>query len=420
MATDRPRSRFQPASVAETIVTRGELSGRKVFSSGRVEELFARTIGIATVVFGGQAVWIGLAAPQLMERPVGIAALVAMTLIMVATVVASWMLRGMRVASLFFCWGYIVVLLVWPSLIDVPGGDPAEPWFWYLLTVAGACAVFAMSVRLAVLYTVVSPILYGVARAATNDPSQWQVGVFDASYGLIIGLVVLVVGVTFRRAARGVDAARDTALARYDEAVRLHAVEAERVEVDAIVHDSVLAALQAADRAESAAQYRAAATLAVKALAHFRHAGLAPAAYDAHVTSGELADALASQASSLERHIDFTFLGARDRVMPSVVAEAMILAAAQAMQNSIQHGGGETVGRSVVVRATGTAGVSVSVEDDGEGFDPREVEPGRLGVRVSIIERMVSVGGRASVDSEVGRGTTVRLEWTPAGSEADT
>jgi signal transduction histidine kinase len=417
MATDRPRSRFQPASVAETIASRGELSGRKVFSSGRVEELFARTIGIATVVFGGQAVWIGLASPHLIERPAGVAALVFMTATMVATVIAAWTLRGMRAVSLVFCWGYLAVLLAWPAFIDLPGGDPAEPWFWYLLTVAGACAVYALSVRLAVVYTVVSAVVYGIGRSITNDPSQWQVGVFDASYGLIIGLVAFVVGVTFRRSARGVDAARDTALARYDDAVRLHAVEAERVEVDAIVHDSVLAALQAADRAASPAQHRAAAALAVKALAHFRDAGLAPAAYDAHITSGELADALASQAAAMERHIDITALGSRDRVVPSVVAEAMILAAAQAMQNSIQHAGREPIARSVVVRATEPTGVSVTVEDDGEGFDPRDIEPGRLGVRVSIIERMVSVGGRASIDSAVGRGTTVLLSWTPIGPE---
>ncbi|RWZ46343.1 hypothetical protein ELQ90_14920 [Labedella phragmitis] len=417
MATDRPRSRFRPATVAETIATRGELSGRKVFSSGRVEELFSRTIGIATVVFGAQAVWIGLTNPDMITRPAGVVALVFMTITMIATVVASIVLRGMRIATLVFCWGYLVVLLIWPALIDVPGSNAAEPWFWYLLTVAGACAVFAMSVRLALLYTLVSPIIYGVARAATNGPDQWQVGVFDASYGLIIGLVAFVVGVTFRRAARGVDVARDTALARYDEAVRLHAVEAERVEVDAIVHDSVLAALQAADRAASPAQFRAAASLAVKALAHFRDAGLAPAAYDSHLTSGEIADALAASAASMERHVDVTALGRRDRDIPSVVAETIVLAAAQAMQNSIQHAGRGDVRRSVTVRSTGESGVTVTVEDDGAGFDPETVEPGRLGVRVSIIERMIAVGGRATVESAPGRGTTVRLSWEPSDAE---
>jgi two-component sensor histidine kinase len=417
MATDGRSVRRQTASVAATIASRGELSGRKVFSSQRVSELFARTIGIATVIFGGQALGIAFADESAFARPGGIVALVLLGSVMVFTVVATVLSRWMRAACLAFCWVYLAILVAWPFAIDTPGAAPQEPWVWYLLTVAGACAVFAMEVRFAVLYTVLTPLLYGVVRAATNDPGEWEVGVFDASYGLIIGLVVLVVGVTFRRAARRVDVARDTALARYDEAVHLHALEAERVEVDAIVHDSVLAALQAADRAASPAQYRAAAALAVKALAHFRDAGLAPAEHDTVVSAKELAAALASSAASMERHIDVTSLGSRDRVIPSVVAEAMVLAATQAMLNSIQHAGRGAVSRAVVVRAPGSAGIEVTIEDDGEGFDPESVEPGRLGVRVSIVERMTSIGGRASVSSAPGRGTTVRLSWSPNGGE---
>jgi signal transduction histidine kinase len=87
------------------------------------------------------------------------------------------------------------------------------------------------------------------------------------------------------------------------------------------------------------------------------------------------------------------------------------------METSIQHAGRGDVRRAVVVRTTGGSGVTVTVEDDGVGFDPEAVEPGRLGVRVSIIERMVAVGGRASVESAPGSGTTVRLSWEPSDTE---
>lgn len=420
MATDGRGPARAPAGVAATIASRSELTGRKVFSSQRVDELFARTVGLGTVVFGGQAVVIGLTTPASLARPAGVAVIVLMAACVVWVATSALLLRGMRRASLFFCWSYIVALAVWPFLVDVPGPSAQEPWVWYLLTVAGACAVYAMSVRSAVLYTLVSPILYGIVRAVSNAPDEWAVGVFDASYGIIIGLVVLVVGVTFRRSATGVDLARDAALARYDEAVRLHAVEVERVEVDAIVHDSVLAALQAADRAATPDQARAATSLAVKALAHFRDAGLAPADTAALVTAGELASALATAAVSMERVIRVSSLGPRDRVVPSVVAEAMVLAATQAMQNSIQHAGPEPIERSVVVRSTDDTGVTIAVEDDGEGFDPAGVEPGRLGVRVSIIERMTSIGGRAVIESAIGRGTSVQLTWAPDSTEEPT
>ena len=50
------------------------------------------------------------------------------------------------------------------------------------------------------------------------------------------------------------------------------------------------------------------------------------------------------------------------------------------------------------------------VRDRGKGFVLDEVEPGRLGVRESIIGRMARVGGKAEVHSTPGEGTEVALE----------
>src|SRR5690606_10979367 len=52
-----------------------------------------------------------------------------------------------------------------------------------------------------------------------------------------------------RGAAATVDAAQATALSGYIDAVREHATEVERVQVDAIVHDSVLTTLLSAGKA---------------------------------------------------------------------------------------------------------------------------------------------------------------------------
>jgi signal transduction histidine kinase len=78
----------------------------------------------------------------------------------------------------------------------------------------------------------------------------------------------------------------------------------------------------------------------------------------------------------------------------------------------MQHAGGQEVRRSVVVRGGehGTA-VRVVVTDDGRGFDADEVPAERLGLRVSIRERVAKVGGRATVVSAPGEGTTVTIVW---------
>ena len=54
--------------------------------------------------------------------------------------------------------------------------------------------------------------------------------------------------------------------------------------------------------------------------------------------------------------------------------------------------------------------VAVFVRDRGKGFDPDVVPPGRMGVRESIMARMERHGGTASIRSEPGHGTEVRVE----------
>jgi signal transduction histidine kinase len=65
----------------------------------------------------------------------------------------------------------------------------------------------------------------------------------------------------------------------------------------------------------------------------------------------------------------------------------------------------------VEVRGLGHGAIQVQVGDAGSGFEPATVPTERLGVRVSIVERMSSAGGHADVESSPGAGTTVTLRW---------
>jgi signal transduction histidine kinase len=54
-------------------------------------------------------------------------------------------------------------------------------------------------------------------------------------------------------------------------------------------------------------------------------------------------------------------------------------------------------------------GVVAVIEDDGRGFDPATDPDGRLGL-LGMQERIALVGGRLSVESAAGRGTTIAVE----------
>jgi signal transduction histidine kinase len=87
-------------------------------------------------------------------------------------------------------------------------------------------------------------------------------------------------------------------------------------------------------------------------------------------------------------------------------ANALYRIVEEALRNVEQHAEAQTV----AVGLTYGSGVTVSVQDDGRGFDPTEVEMGRYGL-VGIRERAMLIDGQMSVDSSPDRGTslTVRI-----------
>jgi signal transduction histidine kinase len=106
--------------------------------------------------------------------------------------------------------------------------------------------------------------------------------------------------------------------------------------------------------------------------------------------------------------------------LPVNVAEAVYSATVQAMVNSMQHAGGADVGRSLAIRGgSPLATVHIVVADTGRGFDSQEVPAERLGLRVSIRERLSKVGGHARIESEPGEGTTVTILWPSSEMDAE-
>ena len=94
--------------------------------------------------------------------------------------------------------------------------------------------------------------------------------------------------------------------------------------------------------------------------------------------------------------------------LPSPVADQLVACVGEALRNVERHAG--TGAAEVTV--TGDAGWAVvKVTDHGRGFDPAAVPPSRRGIRESINERMLAVGGWASIASRPGVGTTVTVSW---------
>lgn len=90
----------------------------------------------------------------------------------------------------------------------------------------------------------------------------------------------------------------------------------------------------------------------------------------------------------------------------AVGPEPLIAAAREAMLNAAQHAGG----RVSVYLETTSERISIDVTDRGPGLDPSVLPEGRMGVKESILGRIARAGGEAVIrPGPGGAGTTVRL-----------
>jgi len=87
--------------------------------------------------------------------------------------------------------------------------------------------------------------------------------------------------------------------------------------------------------------------------------------------------------------------------------QAVYRVAQEAVHNALRHARPQQVD---VRLAGGNGRVVLEVVDDGQGFDTAAAEGARRLGLASMRERARSVGGRLSVTSRPGAGTTVRLE----------
>jgi signal transduction histidine kinase len=100
---------------------------------------------------------------------------------------------------------------------------------------------------------------------------------------------------------------------------------------------------------------------------------------------------------------------------PEFIAGNLLLVAQEAIRNAVHHA--ECAAVDVrVERDAATRQVTLTVHDDGRGFDPDAAagtERGHFGLQV-MRERMAGMGGTLEIDSGPGRGTTVRstVVWT--------
>lgn len=171
-----------------------------------------------------------------------------------------------------------------------------------------------------------------------------------------------------------------------------------REEVARTLHDGVLQTLAVVQRRSTDPELAALAREQELELRAFLTAG-GPVEVD-------LASALRRAAAHIERHhgLRCEVVVIDDQEIDPAVVAAVAGAAREAMTNAAKHA---SASRVTVLLDVGEE-VFVSVKDNGVGFDPEVVAPGR-GLGESVHARMAEVGGKAKVDGRPGAGAEIKL-----------
>jgi signal transduction histidine kinase/phage shock protein PspC (stress-responsive transcriptional regulator) len=290
----------------------------------------------------------------------------------------------------------IGVVMLLDRVVAIPGGA-----VWPLGVVAvGAAIVWRQAEsrdqsRAAVIARVVAGIALVTLGAVLFLVGRGELGVLlDALLAVLVVLagIAVVAGPWLLRLVRELQSERA-------ERIRSQ----ERADISAHLHDSVLQTLAVIQRQADDPE-------TVARLARSQERDLRKWLYDEPVRDGRrVRSALQRSAAEVEdtfgTPVEVVVVGDAD-IVPGAAAEALVLAAREALTNAAKH---SEAPRIDLFAEVGEQAIDVFVRDRGVGFDLADVGADRQGVRGSIVERMERYGGTATVSSEPGVGTEVHL-----------
>jgi signal transduction histidine kinase len=280
--------------------------------------------------------------------------------------------------------------------------------------VGAAWCAFSLGPRAGCIYTLaIGGVFTAVRTTRQGGAASLQVALEDALFATVLGLIICVTIGILRRAAERADTAADQAIEQYREAASATALSNERLRLDGLLHDSVMTALLTASQAGSAEERGASARLAQSALQRLEQQGTA-ASEAGPATLAEVAARIRFTVGSGTSDPVVTVMceSPEHLLLPGNVVRAVFEATTEAVHNAVRHSGASRCEVTLTGhRVAGIAKITVTIKDNGTGFDPGLVSDRRLGIRVSIIGRMEAAGGSAAINTPAFAGTEVRLSW---------
>jgi signal transduction histidine kinase len=390
---------------------------RAVISRARLETVVVRVNAVMCFIFGAQAVPFTFqgqpAMNQIWAWTVGLALFGSLAAVAITGFLPRYALHAAGVFAIV----YAAIIVSWPfAAHNIAHVQPMVPWPWYLCNLAMAAAALAFTQRIAVLYILGVATAYALVRLTpAGGGANLMRAVLDSGYTLILGIAILITIVLLRRATTEVDRAQTAATTRYAAAVRERETEEERLRVDTLLHDGVLATLRMAGTPRTALHPALAVTMARNAITDLTVSEHTPTDPERTASLADLRHKFETSIAELRIDVTLDSHGLDQHNVPAAVVDDLFAATMQALMNSIQHAGPGSITRTLTITWDQET-LTITIQDNGQGFDPN-LPTDRLGVRKSILERTTHAGGTAHIHSHPGHGhghghgTTITLTW---------
>lgn len=313
-------------------------------------------------------------------------------------------LRWSRRVAAVTALSYLAAALAWPLAWH---GDLmiADAWISGIPGLAGLSAAVAWGPLRTIVLLTVSVFTVQLINQFCRTPDHNAPFLPDLLFGLSFCLLYVAAALMALHTGRLLDRTRTEAHTAAATAAATQARAVQRVRFNALLHDWVMSTLLAAARGTRREDVRYQAQLTLGKLDNTR-----PDTDVGYPLSSAAAYFRAAIADIDDALVPTITVSPDDSVLPVDPVQILGAAVAESVRNSVRHAG--PLATRTVELSFSANNIDITCADDGVGFVPSQVPEHRLGLAVSIIERVRHLpGGAVEVHTEPGAGTVIRLGW---------
>ncbi|WKG12431.1 ATP-binding protein [Nocardia sp. PE-7] len=313
-------------------------------------------------------------------------------------------LRWSRRVAAVTAVSYLAAALTWPLAWR---GDLmiADAWISGIPGLAGLAAAVAWGPVRTIGLLAVAVFTVQLINQFCRTPDHNAAFLPDLLFGLSFCLLYVAAALMALHTGRLLDRTRTEAHSAAAAAAAAQARAVQRVRFNALLHDWVMSTLLAAARGTRREDVRLQAQLTLHKLDNTRPD--TGTSYPLPAAAAYFRAALTDVDDTLVPKVT---IGPGEVVLPGDPVQVLGAAVSEAVRNSVRHAGPRAT--RTVELAFSADSIEVTCADDGVGFVPSQVPEHRLGLAVSIIERVRGLpGGAVEIHTRPGAGTVIRLGW---------